>query len=144
MKNLSIIFFLLCFYAYGQAQTSTYTYDYTYTYNAAGNRTLRVVDSTLMKGARQLIPMRDTSSSSVLESVQLYPNPTTGIITIKIVTTEAKPVHISVYDLKGRMLKEESLPGNQDLIDISNFPAGEYMMKIKVEKEAKLYKIIKK
>ncbi|MDF1697899.1 MAG: T9SS type A sorting domain-containing protein [Saprospiraceae bacterium] len=70
-----------------------------------------------------------STSENTLESVQIYPNPTSGPISIS--NLEDQNISVDLYDLMGRKL---ATFGNSTSIDLSNFSNGMYLINI-VNKE---------
>ena len=73
-------------------------------------------------------------------NLQIYPNPTKGIIRINSIN-EAKK--ISVLDISGRIIFEKSKPQQQETIDLSNFDNGIYIINILSDKKVLTTQIIK-
>lgn len=79
------------------------------------------------------IPDSTGIHSFFINSVVLYPNPTTGILYV----TAAEPVEtISVYDIYGRKLLEAT----DDNVDLTTFSAGVYVLEINHIAKRKVYK----
>ena len=73
----------------------------------------------------------------------LYPNPTTGKLTID--NGELAIESIELFDMKGKKLPFLlERDGSEVKIDISHFPAGVYLVSICDRKTKVIYKIIKK
>ena len=79
-----------------------------------------------------------------LETVLIYPNPTTGIV--KIASPGAVINQIEVYDLQGSLIqKVDNKRGLQTFeIDLSQFQTGVYFLKIDSEFESITKKLIKR
>ncbi len=60
-------------------------------------------------------------------TIKIYPNPTTGLLTIE--TGENKAT-IGIYNIYGSLLKLQQLTGNINQTDISNLAAGTYIIKV--------------
>lgn len=73
----------------------------------------------------------------VLDKINLYPNPTTGFISIDDMEGKMK-----VFDLQGKMVSE-SIIGNNKTIDISNQPPGVYVLILETQDLTYHRKIIK-
>jgi TolB protein len=73
-------------------------------------------------------------------NLQIYPNPTKGIIRVNSIN-EAKK--ISVLDISGRIIFEKSKPQQQETIDLSNFDNGIYIINILTDKKVLTTQIIK-
>jgi uncharacterized repeat protein (TIGR02543 family) len=73
-------------------------------------------------------------------SAIVYPNPTTGIVNIKCDET----VQINVFDTFGQLLSSQNSNGNDhEIIDISNFPNGLYLIQLISQKGMSTKQIIK-
>ncbi|MBT1709563.1 T9SS type A sorting domain-containing protein [Fulvivirgaceae bacterium PWU5] len=73
-----------------------------------------------------------------LAGVRLYPNPTSGILTLET----AVPVQqVSITDLAGRV---QSFGLADDVLDIRHLPTGIYLVTLQDKKHTKIVKVIKK
>ena len=110
--------------------------DYTFTSNK-GNWPERF---TLMFDNRISLGVQENK----LETVLIYPNPTTGIV--KIASPGAVINQIEVYDLQGSLIqKVDNKRGLQTFeIDLSQFQTGVYFLKIDSEFESITKKLIKR
>jgi hypothetical protein len=66
-------------------------------------------------------------------SVRAYPNPASQVITLTFPLQQAANLHVKVYDLSGRSIKNEQVgpkaPGPQVIsIDISSLASGRYVL----------------
>ena len=77
--------------------------------------------------------------NSLLDRITLYPNPTTGELTITNYELEINSVE--VFDVYGRKLKAESR--RQNVVDISDLAAGIYFVKISTEAGDVVKKVVK-
>lgn len=66
----------------------------------------------------------------VTDLVNIFPNPTSGSITIKGKREFRKPVRIQLYNLAGVLLKEQTSFRNEFTADLSQFLPGVYIMKL--------------
>ncbi|MBG7611645.1 BspA family leucine-rich repeat surface protein [Polaribacter sp. BAL334] len=73
-----------------------------------------------------------------LESVSLYPNPSSSKIAIKGLTEIAK---ISIFDISGKQVFS-ARNHNNEVINITNFKPGYYLVKIQNSKGSKTIKIL--
>jgi hypothetical protein len=94
-------------------------------------------------GSKQLISTtkyyyQSTASVSELkdESVQLYPVPSSSIVTVQ---SDAKIKNIYVYSLQGHLLLQQE----SSVLDISTLPTGAYLLKCLTEKGTFSGKLIK-
>jgi len=59
---------------------------------------------------------------------KVYPNPTQQKITIESLTKE--PLDIVIYDVTGRKVFTQNMVGGKKVLDISDLPAGSYILKL--------------
>jgi len=69
--------------------------------------------------------------------VKVFPNPTSGIINIQGVNAD----RIEVMDVHGRLLSAKNHPGS--IIDISNLPGGIYFLRVRVEDQMTVARIVR-
>ena len=72
----------------------------------------------------------------------IFPNPTTGKLTIENTTSYNSIV--SFYNINGKLIFKTNLNTGIQIIDISNFPKGIYTLKILSDKNITVRKIVKK
>ena len=80
-------------------------------------------------------------SPDLLDEFTVYPNPANDIL--YITSKEDEDVEIMIYDVKGQMVQQVSLPAGSDEIDISKLVKGLYLINIQVDDEVFTKKIIK-
>lgn len=89
--------------------------------------------------------IKDAQGGGLVFSV--YPNPGTGLYTITLPQSPAGNIDYAVYDLTGRELLQESMrlkEGNNHLqLDLSNYAAGVYTMRIQLQGHTTNYKLHK-
>jgi hypothetical protein len=120
-----------------------------YSYDAAGNRVKReIVMSPRRAMTRQQNQKLENQSFSDMvrdHSIKIYPNPTEGALKISILgLKEADVCSIGVYTLQGSQILTEDVTSGNIGIDISNQPAGIYLLKIAINNNSTTWKIIKK
>lgn len=77
------------------------------------------------------------------ESIRLYPNPTTNVISVQV-TNSAKVETVNrlqLIDINGRLIKDVS---NSDSIDLTDYKAGIYFLKIITDEFTTIKKVIKR
>ncbi len=84
-------------------------------------------------------------SESILESLKLYPNPTTGIINLQF-NHLTETVAVKLYNLQGQIvLFEQKTPVNGIIsVDLSTMNTGVYFIKISSEEGTVVKKVVKK
>jgi len=83
------------------------------------------------------ITLYPTSVTTVIRSnisMQLYPNPAAGLVTIRYTTSQPQPVRIEVSDMTGKKVKEINttahVADNAEEINISDLSAGIYTVRL--------------
>ena len=83
----------------------------------------------------------DAVGEQCMESIKVSPNPSYGIV---LVSSESQPVlEWQVFDLFGRMIAHESAGGKEFSVDLSDYHAGIYMLRLVTGDGIKTSKIIK-
>jgi len=63
----------------------------------------------------------------IANSFKIYPNPTTDVIYISY---EAFPAIVTVYDMNGKVMMNQNVSTNNEAIDVSSLPKGNYIMTV--------------
>ena len=74
-----------------------------------------------------------------VDAIQIYPNPTNNIITVK--WSDVETFSYSIMDFSGRLIQSDKMKGNSD-IDVSHFTNGNYIFRLEGEKQIHLQKIV--
>lgn len=119
-----------------------------YTYDAAGNRVRREAAAAAGKSkTRQLASVSDGQvASGVLRDhfVKVYPNPTDGVLRIGIYSMKpTDKCSLRVYAPHGALLLSQSVTTADTDIDISDNPAGIYLLKVDIDGHSQTFKITK-
>lgn len=81
------------------------------------------------------------------EEITIYPNPVSGAHVHVLLKTVQQPVTVTVHELQGRVLQEESVfvswQNNPLSIDLSNLPAGMYLLVVRAGAHSRTERIIK-
>ena len=96
-----------------------------------GNYSVRVVDSNSCEGdmsAMQFYNSIGMNEQLLSSLIGVYPNPTTGYITIDFGSVDVAIVELR--DMLGRIVSVHSAPNNLLRLDVSDQPAGIYMLLI--------------
>ena len=81
------------------------------------------------------------SENKAAASVQVYPNPSTGLMTVKNTASEINEVQL--IDLSGKIIYTKSVSGNELVIDISNLNKGLYLLKVQTQNGSETIRIEK-
>ncbi len=71
-----------------------------------------------------------TKEEELGRHIMLYPNPTTGKVTLEIDLPNIGNVMVSAFDVTGRNVLPQSTVGSKHSLDFSALPSGVYMLKI--------------
>ena len=78
--------------------------------------------------------------SNIETSIQVYPNPTTGLFSVKGTDINS----IEIINSKGQIIKSKIIDNNFTIINLTNVPDGLYIMKLINNKEIIYKKVIKR
>lgn len=82
-----------------------------------------------------------TSDLSRNNSVSVTPNPTKGKVNVK---STNKITSVQIYDVSGKLItNEDKIMAESKVVNLSDLPAGNYLFKIKTEKETVVKKVLK-
>lgn len=120
---------------------------YSFTYDASGNRLVRSI--TLLKSAS--IENKDTLANNQLtfedlignRPVKIYPNPTKGLLKVEIPFTDEPSATLKIFSLQGGLVISKDVNSVFTEIDLSNQPAGMYILRIGIMELTSEWKIIK-
>lgn len=74
--------------------------------------------------------------------VKVYPNPTTDNITIRL-EQSVTGMRYELYGANGQLLQKESIDSNEQTIDMGEYAAGAYLLRIMGDTASQSYRIIK-
>lgn len=150
LKMLQKVFYLLLLWISLSQSLFAQSSDISFGYDEMGNRVRRNV--VTLKSAHV-----DKNSDTITDSkvnrfeedlgnkkIIVHPNPTKGQLLVEIQGYEKETESsLYLYNLSGKLLKTVS-PANANVpLDMSQFPAGIYILKIKLGEEVSEWKIIK-
>ena len=159
MKQNMIKLILSCCFSvlelYGIAQQTKIQYEY----DEAGNRISRIQVQGIIRnqdthgataGINDLLSAAQDEKAAGLdvvlsdEKLNLYPNPTLGLLTITMRTwSDGDTGELVVMDANGRIVHQAPLKGTVTDIDLSNEPAGVYRINLKVGSKTGYYSVVK-
>jgi|WetSurSiteA1Bulk_404760.scaffolds.fasta_scaffold01956_4 hypothetical protein len=103
-------------------------------------------NSVLTQGFLQptLVVTAISGLEGLSESINAYPNPSQDVLIIQMDNNELKDMQYMFFDLNGRLLEKNRLIKTHTAIDMTNYPAGVYLLKItQPDKILKTFEIIK-
>lgn len=80
---------------------------------------------------------------------QVYPNPSGGLFHLVLQANHQQKIFIKIYDVSGKMVKQEDLVANGFLqklnVDLSgsNYPPGLYFIRAETENRAEIFRLVK-
>ncbi len=84
-------------------------------------------------------------SKGITLQCTVYPNPTSGTVTLQIENYDIQNLSYTIFDLSGRIIANNKISNNQTFISMENLASATYYINImKLNKELKVFKIIKK
>jgi hypothetical protein len=90
-----------------------------------------------------VISQRNDAKPETASNFSLYPNPTTGTLSMNLSAWPDQPVYLTLYDVRGRLCSDWKLTGTTKLQDLelsSNLENGLYLLKISVENQTPFVK----
>jgi len=77
-------------------------------------------------------------------SMLVYPNPTTESVVLNIGTISTENMHLSLFDINGKLLHFQEVISFETIIDMKSYEKGVYFLKVNVKNHAlKSFKIVK-
>ena len=84
-----------------------------------------------------------TNTNNIEANVSIYPNPSSGLISIEYLTNYIKPISILINDISGKLIYKLEMKGfNDSKIDSSIQSSGIYFITIESETSVFIEKII--
>jgi len=97
------------------------------------NRYLYVYQSAGFLGRVDLDAIVSTETPpAAIETAKVYPNPTTGLLQVAL-PEQANTAQLRLYNLQGQLVKQQAARSNTEAIDLSNLPAGMYLLRVQGE-----------
>ena len=112
-----------------------------FTATANGNYALQITENGCVDTSACVTINTMEINENNLKDVEVYPNPTSDIITIKGLNSLSDVSYIHLLDNKGALVKKVSI--NESQIDLSSFSTGIYFIEIKHRDGTGRIKVIK-
>jgi hypothetical protein len=84
-----------------------------------------------------------SNSTTQLEVIEIYPNPTNNIVTINLGKNKLEGATIRIINLLGKVIHTEKANQQHSTIDLSNYANGIYFIQFSNQISSSVYKIIK-
>jgi hypothetical protein len=114
----------------------------------AGSYTVMVTDAvgcTDEVSFRISFPVATNDPADLLTDLRVFPNPTSGLLEVKLELPEASALRATVYDLTGRQLQAYDF-GRQlrlnEQLDFSAYPAGIYLLRLHTADAARTVRVV--
>jgi hypothetical protein len=88
-------------------------------------------------GGGQRRPMEETTEASVNASLQIFPNPASNTLNIRLPAT-AEQVNVNLYNMKGVLVYQARINGQQHVIQTAKFARGVYLLQLTTQSGKKL------
>lgn len=148
MKTLLIKTFLILLSSISivpcQAQQTSIA---SFSYDANGNRIIRQIEIGGTKGDDNI---RDCQAPAFVDdfetlSVTLYPNPTEGRFCITVNNVgDGKTLHAKLVTTSGNVIYDKTINNPTDCFDLTQHPAGIYLLELVVDNKSHIWKVIKR
>lgn len=121
--------------------------DILYSYDVNGNRIERIIYLSKVKKATVKADVTEEtlfSDNNNQEIIHIYPNPTKGQLFLKIKSSvEFDSGKIHLFDNSGKLIISDQVTSYSHSIDLRNYSSGVYLLKVLINKEVYVWKIIK-
>ena len=134
-----------------------------YSYDASGNQIKKeliqvsgMISGRSLKSSKEEIPEWDLTDAVFNEpapsaeemmnelKLKIYPNPTRGDLRVDITGGEIpRRSMFLLYDITGKVLKQQINISATNFLDISSYPAGTYILRVILDNDVSVWKIIK-
>jgi type IX secretion system substrate protein len=130
------------------SQISSYIFDDFYPETYIGQSIYYRISQVDYNGKIYFLNIVEVYCDRAEEKYNVWPNPTSGYIQIEIDLHQVSDLSISLIDITGRILSTDHFTdiatGTIKQYDLTNYPAGIYLLNIQNGFELKSYRIIKK
>lgn len=94
------------------------------------------------------IPVANEKIEGINENIDIYPNPTSGIIILDLFVADRSELSVNIYSVTGELVKSQQTlwlePGKQLIdSDISKLERGIYFIQVKINNKVESFKVIK-
>ena len=141
------IYFIIIFVVGISVNVYSQTYSVTFAYDANGNRISRVITFTDEYRSNITDSTGFESLTDYIDDcdINIYPNPTTEIISIRIGSYEEdRTIVASLYSPLGVCIERREINTDMTGFNLFGLPSGTYILELNDGKERRIWKIIKK
>ena len=92
----------------------------------------------------QILIITGIEETGISLTCSVYPNPSTDFILLKMDNLKSSNLSYQLFDLHGKLLSHKNIESNEEVISMTGFINGVYIVSVKNNsKEVKSFKIIK-
>ncbi|MBK7762169.1 MAG: T9SS type A sorting domain-containing protein [Bacteroidetes bacterium] len=114
--------------------SSTLNYEFNYSSPKAGHNYYRLEQVDIDGKASILGNIIDLERDETGNSISVYPNPASDIIHAEVYCKGNYQIHLSIIDVKGKVIRETKVAGQQGLnslqMNLDQIEAGNYILKV--------------
>ena len=85
----------------------------------------------------------DVAVLSEDQYIEIYPNPVSDFLELRLTRPLTDRLDISIFDQLGRERMNHTLDGQGGRVDVSSLAPGFYFVRVSLEKDSHMYKILK-
>jgi hypothetical protein len=143
LRAMLFLFVMVCNYTYAQTQSIGYAYD------NIGNRVQRklvIVCNGCPTNHRTAAPeVKDTTQVLAIEhGLNVFPNPTQDKVNLTLSNLkDDETTSVVVTDETGKTVYSAKNLQSQNEINVSNFNNGTYFLRVTIDKDVMVYKVMK-
>lgn len=116
------------------------------TQKSGASESIAIQNLQSMTFSQLYVSVPDTKANRI-SSASIYPNPASDQINIRFDAQESGTFEVSIFDLQGKLMKEEIVSNakgeNEISVDIKDLNTGLYFCRIQNGQEVEIIKIIK-
>jgi hypothetical protein len=80
-------------------------------------------------------------NQALSQAIDVYPNPTTGLVSVNLSGTNARIMSATVVNIVGQTVHSQQLTGKQAQLDLRNLAAGVYILKLDLDGQTAVKRI---
>ncbi|MFO7940094.1 MAG: S8 family serine peptidase [Bacteroidales bacterium] len=113
----------------------------TFSYGEVEDYTVNITDTYQYQLTQH--PNAKTLEDKVVENLKIYPNPAQNYLQLELNHGAGASTMVTIYNSEGKQMKHLQMEGETTTIDVSDLPAGNYILKVDDEKEPFVKEFIK-
>ena len=100
-------------------------------------------NGTILKTTTGGLPLGTNNQSLTKESIKIFPNPSSSIITISTPTTSNKNTFMTIYNISGQVILSRQITEPIINVDVAGLPQGVYFVKVTDDRTVQVGKFVK-